>query len=602
MSLIFLFIHFFLFNLIISNPSCEDDTKFCQTCNFITNLCLKCQYPEILVPDEEGGCIGANKCILGKNYCLECDLDGKSYKKCEENYYNDENGGCTYSEGCEISYLGECLKCKDGFILVGRENEFRFCKSLSLEQYKKCETINYQTGLCEECENGYFLTSGDHKCIKIENCKESIFGNCISCNKDYYYNKKEDKCEFQKGNLSSCKLSLDNQKCEICDDEYYLDDDGKCVQTQYCSESENLICKKCKEGYYLTSYNLCTNTDGCEVAHKPTSICTYCKKEYYLDKKDYTCKSNLENNQFKYCKEILFNQCTSCVYNYYLGEDYQCSTTPNCIESENGICQTCSKYYHLGLDNICTNVDKCIRTYLGSCVECEDGYYYNKLNRTCLKMEDNFYNCRISCDDGEKCCECKDNFYLFENDDLCHDNTENETLIKCAYVDGNETCIKCQDGYYLGSLDNKCSKVENCKIVKNENKCLECDTFYCLDVKKQECFDNDYLDDINNKIYISCNRTNKEGTACEKCLEGYEVNEEGFCVDKDYCEKKIDGKCVKCKDVKSINEYDLCANEIFGCLESTKDNCLKCNNLENLYQCTECKEGYTNTIYGCIAE
>ena len=217
-------------------------------------------------------------------------------------------------------------------------------------------------------------------------------------------------------------------------------------------------------------------------------------------------------------------------------------------------------------------------------------------------MEDNFYNCKISCDDGEKCCECNDNFYLFENDDLCYDNTENETLIKCAYVDGNETCIKCHEGYYLGSFDNKCSKVENCKIVKNENKCLECDTFYCLDVKKQECFDNDYLDDINNKIYISCNRTNKEGTACEKCLEGYEVNEEGFCVDKDYCEKKIDGKCVKCKDIKSLNEYDLCANEIFGCLESTKTNCLKCNNLENLYECTECKEGYTNTIYGCIPE
>ena len=84
----------------------------------------------------------------------------------------------------------------------------------------------------------------------------------------------------------------------------------------------------------------------------------------------------------------------------------------------------------------------------------------------------------------------------------------------------------------------KCSKVENCKIVENENKCLECDTLFCLDVKKQECFDNDYLDDINNKIYISCISTNKEGTACEKCLEGYEVNKEGFCVGMVYCEEK----------------------------------------------------------------
>ena len=107
-------------------------------------------------------------------------------------------------------------------------------------------------------------------------------------------------------------------------------------------------------------------------------------------------------------------------------------------------------------------------------------------------MNDNFLNCKSSCDDGNKCCECKDNFYLFENNSLCYDNTKEESFIKCAYVDNSrEKCTKCIEGYYLGSSDNKCSTIENCKIVENENKCFECDQFYCLDVKKKKCIDND---------------------------------------------------------------------------------------------------------------
>jgi len=34
-----------------------------------------------------------------------------------------------------------------------------------------------------------------------ENCKESIFGNCITCITGYYYNKKIDKCIEKTDNL-----------------------------------------------------------------------------------------------------------------------------------------------------------------------------------------------------------------------------------------------------------------------------------------------------------------------------------------------------------------------------------------------------------------
>ena len=244
----------------------------------------------------------------------------------------------------------------------------------------------------------------------------------------------------------------------------------------------------------------------------------------------------------------------------------------------------------------------CINSQYGSCIECEDGYYYSNLNKACFEMKDQYLNCKNTCNlEEDKCCECKDNYYLLQNDSLCYDNTKDEKFIKCAKVgfEGNE-CTKCVDEYYLSSEDNKCSKIEHCKIVENENKCFECDTFYCLDVKNQKCVDNDYLYEMNDKIFINCYRTNVEATACEKCIDGYEVNEQGFCVDIDFCEEKKDGKCMKCKDILSINDYSFCANEIFGCIESAKDNCLRCDNLEDLFECTKCKEGYKKSNFGYL--
>ena len=101
------------------------------------------------------------------------------------------------------------------------------------------------------------------------------------------------------------------------------------------------------------------------------------------------------------------------------------------------------------------------------------------------------------------------------------------------------------------------------------------------------------------KNHISFYRTNEEGTACEECVEGYELNEEGYCNDINYCEEKVDGKCVKCKS--EIGKYDnyYCANEIFGCLENSSENCIRCDNLNNLYECTKCKEGYKSVNNDC---
>ena len=94
---------------------------------------------------------------------------------------------------------------------------------------------------------------------------------------------------------------------------------------------------------------------------------------------------------------------------------------------------------------------------------------------------------------GNRCSKCHDNFYLNDSNSIYYDDTnENDIFYKCEKTDyyGNK-CFKYIEGYYL-SEEKKCTKIENCKFSENENKCLESSESFCLDVKKQECIENDF--------------------------------------------------------------------------------------------------------------
>ena len=67
-----------------SAPLCNRYTNFCLHCNILTNLCEICEYSDVLVPDKNGGCMGTEKCINGKNNCNECDLNGKMCLICKK--------------------------------------------------------------------------------------------------------------------------------------------------------------------------------------------------------------------------------------------------------------------------------------------------------------------------------------------------------------------------------------------------------------------------------------------------------------------------------------------------------------------------------------
>ena len=578
--------------IILSSPLCIEGSNYCSRCNPITKLCVKCE-KEIFVPDKSGGCENARQCILGKNSCVECTEEGNLCKVCEEGYFPDENGGCSYTYNCEVAYQGKCLKCKEGYILIG-DNPYLtepliICKSLNSEDLKNCEQIDKIKGICQECKENYYLNSGDKRCISINNCYESTFGICDKCNNGFYLDKNDYKCKEQNGTFYHCKETIDSKSCNICDDSYYFDEEGKCVDTNYCSKSNSSICEKCISNYFLIENDhSCTKTEkNCFKGKKNLGICDRCIDNYYLDYKDEKCKSNQENNDFKYCY-VADEQCVKCINNYYLGEDHKCSTAKNCAESDIGVCYLCKDNYFLGLDHKCNSVKNCIYTNklseIDECEECIDGYYYNKNNQKCLTSDGIFKNCKYGYDDLY-CFRCKNDFYLNLTDNLCYLNNVTGDYYKCMITDYfGDFCKSCIDGYYIGYIDYKCTLDEGCDKSENENKCLICKYNYCLNLKTGKCDVNDRIISEEKKFYYRCNRTNEEGTACGNCLKGYTLKN-GLCVDNNHCTEKNEEICEKC-------ENDFCLNNIFGCIDAYSYHCLKCDDIMNFKSCDKCIDGY----------
>lgn len=269
------------------------------------------------------------------------------------------------------------------FPLVG--TEVKMCKSFDSDELMNCWEIDINTGLCKSCQEGYYLNSGDSKCIKTQYCHESSYGVCTKCSMSYYLDKSTQECKMKDSNWLYCQQTVDGKNCDICDEDAYFDDEGKCVAVNNCAKGAPYAkCEKCKENYYLAKYgNCCSQEPNCYFGDKDLGICNQCIDFYYIDFNDGKCKPNNEDNDFKYCLRA-DKECYECVSGTYLGEDKKCSTSKNCSESKYGTCLYCINGFHLGTDNICNNIDKCIKSnYFNSCEECEKGYYFNISSNLC---------------------------------------------------------------------------------------------------------------------------------------------------------------------------------------------------------------------------
>lgn len=387
-----------------------------------------------------------------------------------------------------------------------------------------------------------------------------------------------------------------------CDEGLFYSQDGKCSLTNFCYKTKkDNSCSECIYGYYLSSDKSCTNDINCQKGNKENGLCTLCYNGYYLDLLDNKCKSNKE--EFFYCKVVNKGICTTCEDFHYFDQDNKCTISDNCITSEKGLCTKCKDGYHLGLDSKCIDVEKCIYSTNNQCTECEDGFYYDVVDKLCKKSENNFQNCRINSEWGQdECAYCKNNFYINQLDHLCYDNTEPGPFYKCQISNNMGTfCQLCVDGYYIGNIDFNCTKIEGCLKSLDEETCLVCNEYYCMD-NLGNCTDNSYVISEDKKYYFRCKMLNEDGTKCQLCDHSINTTDEGICYDDYHCIKDKNGKCVKCQKENQYGYPTYCFNEEFGCIDSFLDNCIKCNNIFDMDVCTECEEGYEIDEYGDCTE
>ncbi len=604
--LIYSLLFLVLLSLSICAPSCMPGENFCEKCNQLTHLCISCKY-DVLTPDSEGGCDGARKCEIGKNYCDKCDSENHLCEECTRGYHPDENGGCAYIDFCDVSYRGECLKCIYDFLLIGGGG-LKICKSANDDDFLNCKTIDYYSGQCQECEENFFLNTGDKRCTQTEHCLESTYGKCTKCINSYYLDHKNDRsCRYNGDDaaFTHCAESEDGKICSKCEDGYYFAKDAKCVITNYCLEVDDYYCYECVPGYHLSSDRYsCVTTEHCLRGDKDSGICTDCSAEYYLDLTDRQCYSNRQDDDLKYCK-LFEEKCLQCESPFFLGKDDKCIDTQYCAKSEFGKCLKCDEGFYLGKDQHCSKVEHCIySSFPNSCLECEDGYYLKRYDYECIKAEGDMSNCKESSSSGTYCEECKNGFYLMPSDHLCYSNKEEDAFYGChrASTDGAD-CAICEDGYYLGE---RCSPVMNCAKSKGD-QCLECEDTFCYNVLNNSCIDNDWVEYEENKFHLNCLRTNEEGTKCAKCINDtiYTLTSEGLCIDNYHCSEMKDGKCLQCpKERDDEEDTYYCLNQEFGCMKTFwGEGCWKCNDLSDFNVCETCYDGYRTDDWGqCVEE
>ena len=473
------------------NNECVN-TKNCKKSKKRNALCAECNEGFYLL-DDGLFCSSTKHCAFGDRETAKCN-------ECSEGFYLDANDDkCKSNE--ENNKFKNCKKggdtcdeCIYGYYL-GEDN---LC-SLS----KNC-SISDQNGKCTKCAEGYFLTSSDSKCTKVEKClKADNYFDCEECEKYLLLN--NTKCvpvnDWEISKFTNCKnTDKTGVYCEECKQNYFLNQKNNfCVLNRYmkkmknCAKSDKTgdVCEKCEDGFYLGSKDkICTKTNGC--AYSEDGICQQCQSSFCLNGKNNDCILNnyYDISIYYQCQKTdkTNSKCILCEKGYVL-QNGKCFDTLNCKSRPYGDCMQCNNNYCLNHDYGCinTNIDHCRRcdsSDINRCTACEPGYRLDEKNNECIKCKK---GC-ATCTNETNCGSCKEGYFLTKRETRAGDyDVECKKCLKgCKSCFDEFSCISCKEGFYnvRGNKDEenmvcgKCS--EGCLECDGPLNCLKCDEKYYL--------------------------------------------------------------------------------------------------------------------------
>jgi len=390
------------------------------------------------------------------------------YDKCPE--FTEKNEDTKMCEPCGDKYYDlsneRCVsKCSSDDFVYEEERTQKMClKKCSL---KTKHLSSNEKNCVSNCADDETLDPRLNQCFTkclhykyqgqcVDNCPVYTIINdttseCVSCEKNEYFNGMEKKCEQdcpsgtykmlkegEKYCASSCVtyVTIGGEKecmseCQV--NETYVEANNTCIDQSMCSNYIKII----------RGIKTCVDINSCELLHLEGNVCkSECKVNEYYYSENNQCYSNCpdhtqkENNTEPLCKkcdkfyDFEYKNCTDeCNAKYIFTEDNK----KTCITKEN-----CIKEGHL----IINGKNECVK-------ECGSEYKY-KYNNICYDECPEFTEKQ---QDQNVCVACGNMFYDAENKKCVTECPENYVVS----VDG-KICEKCPDGkwpegkYYYGGV------------------------------------------------------------------------------------------------------------------------------------------------------
>ena len=237
---------------------CPDQN--CSVCQDSTGLCFKCMTDYQVT--ESGKCrpiCSASEYLnVTTNYCYKCSEKTSNCASCEDN-------------------SGECSRCTSKYFLLperscklscGPSQYIREDPQTGAENCQDCSAIKEsgiyciaceeKTGVCQMCDDEYFLTKKKYcqkKCMKDEYWVGNRTNSCSKC---------------QSNNLNCIKCLNETGACQECKDGYAINQNGACQKgckpgREYWVEKDQ-ECKKCM--------------NNCQECESNTGVCLKCNEGF----------------------------------------------------------------------------------------------------------------------------------------------------------------------------------------------------------------------------------------------------------------------------------------------------------------------------------
>lgn len=364
-----------------------------------------------------GGTCQTQKTII--QYCQTYTPDGSVCTACIANYVLSYDGlscvAATVVPNCQSYTNLLCSQCSGTYI----NEPYAYSAYVGLVTNTSSIYQRYILLALAQIGKQNITASTFPTCLflQVTNCKVPLdYSTCQVCNPNYYLDQNLQCQPYPTTAISFCSVYLNNVTCSLCLPGYYLSATGGCTEvtpiancTTYSSTANN-VCLQCAAAFYSTltacvARTASVNITNCIATDPYNDKCLNCTALFTPSYDGASCVAAIPNCA-AYTKTALSLTCSSCVQNYFLDQSGNCvlSNAQNClVVSGLTTCTQCNPGYYLGTSNTCqnhtlSNLQSCNTTsitQLNGCTACDPTKILATIDGMCLPVGTTLSNCLI---------------------------------------------------------------------------------------------------------------------------------------------------------------------------------------------------------------